>query len=137
MNRSTERVIKAIAEHTGIPSGQILSRDRCRSTSTARHVAIYVLRENQVPRPSFPELAREFKLDNSTVMNACERIRERLGHPGVTELVQVGVAALEVDQDHDTLLTKCRRLRALEAEIVELKQEIQSMSLGTIGSAAE
>lgn len=129
------RVVTAIAKALGLSVDQVLSRERLQSTALARMTALYVLREHQVPRPSFPELGREFSLDHSTVISACQRVARRVAEPAVANLIEAGRAALENEQPRDTLLAKCHELKAIEARREQLRREIEELSGIGLGAA--
>lgn len=127
---TTRRVITAVAERFGVTVDHVLSRDRHTSTALARMVSLYVLREHRVPRPSFPELGRDFGIDHTTALSACRRILKRLGEDCISDAIEAGRVALTTETPRDTFLAKCHRREALRRELEELDSEIA----GLVGS---
>ncbi len=82
---SISDVQRAVARTFALSLGAMLSRDRCRYPTRARHVAMYLSRELagggcDGPRPyaaSFPRIAMAFARDHSSVIHACNLIARR------------------------------------------------------------
>ena len=67
-----ERIVTVSAAVCGIRRGQILSDDRLKSASRARHVAMYLAKE--MTTSSYTEIGNAFGRDHTTVMSAHEKI---------------------------------------------------------------
>ena len=82
---SISDVQRAVARAFALSLGAMLSRDRCRYPTRARHVAMYLSRELagggcDGPRPyaaSFPRIAIAFARDHSSVIHACNLVARR------------------------------------------------------------
>jgi chromosomal replication initiation ATPase DnaA len=81
-------LLKAAVERTGIGAIQILGRSRSRPATYARHLLMYVMREDGF---TVADLSRVFNRDHGTVCEGIKRIeRELLTRPET----QADVAAL-------------------------------------------
>lgn len=63
--RPISRIVGAVADHTGISYGAILSSRRARYTVRARFIAYYVIRETT--EFSMTEIGKPFKRDRTSV----------------------------------------------------------------------
>jgi chromosomal replication initiator protein len=78
-------VQRAVAHSFSLSLGEMLSRDRCRYPTRARHVAMYLSRalagggiDGRRPyAASFPRIAMAFARDHSSVIHACNAIARR------------------------------------------------------------
>lgn len=126
-SRATLRVIEAVAHHFFLEPEQVLSRDRHSSIAIARQVAMYVLREHQRPRPSFPELEREFGRDHTTIIHAVRRVPGyAVADEHVCNAIEVGRLALEAVTTDEKIdrLQKLRRRETLLAELQKCEAEL-------------
>lgn len=133
-NGATRRVIEAIANHFFLSPDDLLSKDRHKSTALARMIAMYVLREHQKPRPSFPELGRQFgNRDHSTVISAVRRVVSlAVDDEHIRGAIEVGKLALAVTDAGSEL----RRL-TLMAERDELLRKARALDEKLRAGAAE
>src|SRR6185369_5705922 len=93
-NTPTSRVVSAIARHLSLDPADLNGVGHHKTTVLGRHVAMYVLREHQRPKPSFPELEREFGRDHTTIISAVRRIAKLAPEDElVRELIEVGARA--------------------------------------------
>ncbi len=69
---SADLIIQRVAEHYHIRPNDIRSSRRPANISHPRQLAMYLCRT--VARLSFPEIARAFERDNSTVQYACKKV---------------------------------------------------------------
>ena len=74
MNKLIEEVIESTAKRFGYQAADILGRSRTRHLAEARAEAMSAARDLGF---SFPELARNFGRDHSTIMHACRRAKGR------------------------------------------------------------
>ncbi len=88
-----EQIIKVCAERFGVTAAEIKGRVRTKHLARARQAAMYLTRI--VTKASFPEIGRKFGgKDHSTVINACDRVRELMAaDPDFRKAVE----ALEAD----------------------------------------
>jgi|1185.fasta_scaffold07532_3 hypothetical protein len=134
-NRATERVISAVANHFFVePSDVLSSRSRLSRVALARQIAMYVLREYQHPRPSYPELAREFGRDHTTVIAAFRSVTNKaVNDEHVRAAIEVGRLALET-VSMDAEITRLELLRRREMLLGELLK-VDSVLDQKIGAA--
>lgn len=70
---STEKIVRAVADHFGIEEDQILGRDRTRQIALPRQVAMYLIREET--ESSLPEIGKALGgRDHTTVLYGCDKI---------------------------------------------------------------
>ncbi|MGH9198636.1 MAG: chromosomal replication initiator protein DnaA, partial [Acidimicrobiia bacterium] len=70
---------KMVAEHFGIRTEEMRAKRRTKGVAFPRQVAMYLARE--LTDASLPRIGDEFGgRDHTTVMHACERVKEALGH---------------------------------------------------------
>jgi len=70
---------KIVAEHFGIRIEEMRAKRRTKGVAFPRQVAMYLARE--LTDASLPRIGDEFGgRDHTTVMHACERVKEALGH---------------------------------------------------------
>jgi hypothetical protein len=121
-NRATLRVIAAVANHFFVePSDVLGSRIRVSRVALARQISMYVLREHQHPRPSYPELAREFARDHTTVISACRNVTNKaVNDEHVRAAIEIGRLALETIS-MDAEITRLELLRKRETLLGELR----------------
>lgn len=72
-----ETIIKAVAEHFGIPIPEILSKSRFKPMVRARHVAFFLCRK-LLPEISTTTLGTYFGRDHSSILHGVEQIRDGL-----------------------------------------------------------
>jgi hypothetical protein len=70
VGRRVAHVLTAVAAEYDVDSADLTGGDHKRATTTARHAAMYLLRDFGM---SFPEIGRIFGRDHTTVMAACRR----------------------------------------------------------------
>jgi chromosomal replication initiation ATPase DnaA len=71
-----ERALLAVAAVFDVSPEQVLGRGRDAQATVGRHVAIYLLWK--LGEWSTPRIGRHVRRDHSTVLYACDRVRERL-----------------------------------------------------------
>lgn len=85
------RVQTLVCETYGITVADMLRKDRHKTVTEARHVAMFLCRVHLDPQPSFPEIGRAFgNRDHTTVMAAVSRVLRRITlgtSPGDTRIV--------------------------------------------------
>ena len=69
-------IINVVASHYNVTKDQILSFDRSLSASTARQVAMYIMRTQK--REPISTVAEMFKRNSTTVTYAVAKIKKRL-----------------------------------------------------------
>jgi chromosomal replication initiation ATPase DnaA len=67
---SVTRVMDVVAERYGITRAALLGPGRTQPATTARQVAMRLVRE--LTGKSYPEIGRAFQRDHTTVIHACE-----------------------------------------------------------------
>ena len=77
---TVSRIQEIIAEHFGITTDQLLSKDRTRKISEPRQFAMYLCCE--LTDDSLPMIAGAFERDHSTVMHARDKIAELVENSG-------------------------------------------------------
>lgn len=90
-NQKIWAIILATSKEFGLPSEELLSDRRAAKVSLPRQVAMYLAKE--LTQHSFPNIARRFRRDHTTVLHACQKIDALLakGNPTVT----LAVAAIK------------------------------------------
>jgi hypothetical protein len=136
-NRATTRVLSAVAHHFHLTPAALLSRDRHRTVSIARQVVMFVLREYQRPRPSYPEIARELGgRDHTTIMAGVKSAnRQAVIDESVRDAIEMGKLALEsLDQNHEVrrlaILAQRDRLVRKATELNEELAQLRAMGGG-------
>jgi hypothetical protein len=136
-NRATSRVIEAISNHFHLDPSAILGRDRSKTTTTARQIVMFVLREHQRPRPSFPEIARELgSLHHTTVMSAIKSVtRKAVVDEYIRDAIEIGrLALLSLDPGHEvrrlSLLAQRDRLVRKATELNEELAQLRAIGGG-------
>ena len=74
LNPTPERIMEAVANYFYIPVEQMISKDRSKDVAYPRQMAMYMIRQEL--EYSFPDIAKIFKRDHTTVMHACNKIEE-------------------------------------------------------------
>ena len=69
-----ERITVSLADYFYIPVEQMISKDRSKDVAYPRQMAMYMIRQEL--EYSFPDIAKIFKRDHTTVMHACNKIEE-------------------------------------------------------------
>lgn len=65
--------IKAtVAQHFGLPLGEIASRDKIRRIARPRQIAMALA--YAITPASYPAIGRQFDRDSSTVVRACQKV---------------------------------------------------------------
>ena len=78
-----ERIMEAVANYFYIPVEQMISKDRSKDVAYPRQMAMYMIRQEL--EYSFPDIAKIFKRDHTTVMHACNKIEEERKNSRETE----------------------------------------------------
>jgi chromosomal replication initiator protein len=74
---AADAVIEAVCRRTGVPTADLRGRSRNRAVAYARHLAMYVLKEDA--RKSIAEIGRALgNRDHSTVLGGIDRIAKDL-----------------------------------------------------------
>ena len=93
---SIARIQQVVADHFSFSVPELTARTRTRDVVLARQIAMYLCRE--MLRSSFPSIARAFGgKDHSTVIHACQKIRERMADSAMHALVNELGARLRAD----------------------------------------
>lgn len=71
-----EGILKLVALQFGVRTTDLKSEKRVRSLTVPRQICIYLIRKHLLL--SYPEIAKIFSKDHSTIMYACDRIGEML-----------------------------------------------------------
>ena len=74
LNPTPERIMEAVANYFYIPVEQMISQNRSKDVAYPRQIAMYMIRQEL--EYSFPDIAKRFKRDHTTVMHACNKIEE-------------------------------------------------------------
>jgi len=83
---SIGRIQQLVGEHFSLSVAELTARTRKREIVHARQLAMYLCRETL--HSSYPSIARAFGgKDHSTVIHACDRIREQMKDSGIRALV--------------------------------------------------
>lgn len=83
LNPTPERIMEAVANYFYIPVDQMISQNRSKDVAYPRQMAMYMIRQEL--EYSFPDIAKIFKRDHTTVMHACNKIEEERKHSRETE----------------------------------------------------
>ena len=83
LNPTPERIMEAVANYFYIPVEQMISKDRSKDVAYPRQMAMYMIRQEL--EYSFPDIAKIFKRDHTTVMHACNKIEEERKNSRETE----------------------------------------------------
>ena len=75
--------MEAVANYFYIPVEQMISKDRSKDVAYPRQMAMYMIRQEL--EYSFPDIAKIFKRDHTTVMHACNKIEEERKNSRETE----------------------------------------------------
>ncbi len=74
---SITKIKKTVSNYYGITPQQLISKNRTRNITNARHIAMYLCRK--MLDASYKEIGKEFgKRDHSTVMNACVKVEKNI-----------------------------------------------------------
>ncbi|MCS6899752.1 MAG: chromosomal replication initiator protein DnaA [Myxococcales bacterium] len=71
---SVDDILRVVSSQCNLQPSDLLSTDRHRTTTFARHVAMYLCKQ-RLPM-SYPEIGRAFGKDHTTVMNAVRRVEK-------------------------------------------------------------
>ena len=85
LNPTPERIMEAVANYFYIPVAQMISQNRSKDVAYPRQMAMYMIRQEL--EYSFPDIAKIFKRDHTTVMHACNKIEEERKNSRETEEV--------------------------------------------------
>ena len=85
LNPTPERIMEAVANYFYIPVEQMISQNRSKDVAYPRQMAMYMIRQEL--EYSFPDIAKIFKRDHTTVMHACNKIEEERKNTRETEEV--------------------------------------------------
>ena len=83
LNPTPERIMEAVANYFYIPVEQMISQNRSKDVAYPRQMAMYMIRQEL--EYSFPDIAKIFKRDHTTVMHACNKIEEERKNSRETE----------------------------------------------------
>ena len=83
LNPTPERIMEAVANYFYIPVEQMISQNRSKDVDYPRQMAMYMIRQEL--EYSFPDIAKIFKRDHTTVMHACNKIEEERKNSRETE----------------------------------------------------
>ena len=83
LNPTPERIMEAVANYFYIPVEQMISQNRSKDVAYPRQMAMYMIRLEL--EYSFPDIAKIFKRDHTTVMHACNKIEEERKNSRETE----------------------------------------------------
>lgn len=83
LNPTPERIMEAVANYFYIPVEQMISQNRSKDVAYPRQMAMYMIRQEL--EYSFPDIAKIFKRDHTTVMHACNKIEEERRNSRETE----------------------------------------------------
>ncbi|MGI6180800.1 MAG: chromosomal replication initiator protein DnaA [Agathobaculum sp.] len=83
LNPTPERIMEAVANYFYIPVEQMISQNRSKDVAYPRQMAMYMIRQEL--EYSFPDIAKIFKRDHTTVMHACNKIEEERKNTRETE----------------------------------------------------
>ena len=83
LNPTPERIMEAVANYFYIPVEQMISQNRSKDVAYPRQMAMYMIRQEL--KYSFPDIAKIFKRDHTTVMHACNKIEEERKNSRETE----------------------------------------------------
>ena len=96
----TDTVLESISEHWGFSREQLIGGCRIRELVTARHIAMYVLRQAGL---SYPAIAREIGgRDHTTVMHGVAKIERWMAKASPSNPMRLIIIDL-VDLAMDTL----------------------------------
>lgn len=73
-NPTPERIMEAVSNYFYVPVEQIISQNRSKDIAYARQMSMYLIRHEL--EYSFPDIAKIFKRDHTTVIHACNKIEE-------------------------------------------------------------
>lgn len=80
-----ERIMQAVANYFSIPVDQMLSHSRSKDVAYPRQLAMYMIRLEL--GYSYPDIAKLFKRDHTTVMHACSKIENECQRNRETALI--------------------------------------------------
>lgn len=83
LNPTPERIMEAVANYFYIPVEQMISQNRSKDVAYPRQMAMYMIRQEL--EYSFPDIAKIFKRDHTTVMHACNKIEAERKNSRETE----------------------------------------------------
>ena len=83
LNPTPERIMEAVANYFYIPVEQMISQNRSKDVAYPRQMAMYMIRQEL--EYSFPDIAKIFKRDHTTVMHAGNKIEEERKNSRETE----------------------------------------------------
>lgn len=83
LNPTPERIMEAVANYFYIPVEQMISQNRSKDVAYPRQMTMYMIRQEL--EYSFPDIAKIFKRDHTTVMHACNKIEEERKNSRETE----------------------------------------------------
>lgn len=85
LHPTPERIMEAVANYFYIPVEQMVSSNRSKDIAYPRQISMYMIRQEL--EYSFPDIAKIFKRDHTTVMHACNKIEEEKKRSKETEEV--------------------------------------------------
>ena len=72
---TVDKILSEVGAHFRLPVSDLKSRKQTSSVATARHVAIYLIRE--LTDLSLPAIGRLFNRDHTTIMNSYDTVKKR------------------------------------------------------------
>ncbi len=73
---TVEKIFAAVSKKYGIPKNNIVGKSRSKEIATARHVSVYLIR--QITEMSFPNIAKIFDRDHSTIISSFNLIASKI-----------------------------------------------------------
>lgn len=73
---TVEKIFAAVSKKYGIPKNTIIGKSRSKETANARHISIYLIR--QITEMSFPNIAKIFDKDHSTMISSFNLIAAKI-----------------------------------------------------------
>ncbi|MBQ8357964.1 MAG: chromosomal replication initiator protein DnaA [Clostridia bacterium] len=75
LNVTIDKIFAAVFKKYNIPKEEVVGKKRNKEIATARHVAIFLIRE--ITEISLPNIGKIFERDHSTVMSSIEWVKKR------------------------------------------------------------
>ena len=73
---TVEKIFAAVSKKYGIPKNNIIGKSRSKEIAMTRHIAIYLIR--QITEMSFPNIAKIFDRDHSTIISSFNLIAAKI-----------------------------------------------------------
>ena len=82
----TQLVLREVADHFGIEVRELLGKGRSRPVSSARHLAMYLLKISG--NGTYAAVGRDFGVAHTNVVYACEQAKKQIAtHPDIATFV--------------------------------------------------